>query len=195
MARLRRRPPGDPATDPQPNVGDGYRDHLVDARQRAQSDYDKTVLLLASGATGLTLTFVGDMIGTGPLVSPGRLTAGWLCLVGSLLAVLASFCASRLALGDALRNYDRGTLRPHRGRWMWATEVCNVLAGALLIAGVALVLSFAQSNLERSMAPHENSSQIQTTQGVPGVTQGYTPPPPPPPPRPSGAAGGNGGGR
>src|SRR5436190_223645 len=56
-----------------------YRAHLVEARQKAFEDFDKTVLLLSGGALGVSITFVKDLIGPGILFCKGCLLSSWAC--------------------------------------------------------------------------------------------------------------------
>ncbi len=43
-----------------------YRQHLVDAEQQMQAEYDKAVLVLSGGAIGLSMTFLKDIVGVNP---------------------------------------------------------------------------------------------------------------------------------
>ena len=56
-----------------------YRSHLILAEQKAQEDYDKTVVFLSGGALGISFAFVKDFIGTGPMVSQNWLIWAWIC--------------------------------------------------------------------------------------------------------------------
>jgi hypothetical protein len=127
-----------------------YRQHLVEAREKAQADYDKTIVLLAGGALGLSLTFVSDIVGNDVPLATSSLSWGWSLLVASLLTILASFCISRLALLGAIQRFDRGDRRAHAGTWSRLTEFFNLLAGAILIAGLSLVVYFAVANYGQS---------------------------------------------
>jgi hypothetical protein len=126
---------------------DEYRKHLVEARQKAQADYDKTVVLLAGGALGLSLSFLKNIVGKQTPKLPCALAVGWGLLVISLVFILASFCVSRFALGSAIRQFDDGRADGHRGCWAAITETCNIIAGLLVVAGIALVVLFAYANL------------------------------------------------
>ena len=42
-----------------------YRAHLVSAAQKAQEDFDKTLLALSGGALGVSFAFVKDIVGDG----------------------------------------------------------------------------------------------------------------------------------
>lgn len=125
-----------------------YRKHCVEARQKAQVDFDKILLVLAGGALGLSLTFVKEVLGANVVPSSKFLLgSGWVLLVASLLAVLASFCASRYALGSTIKRLDGGDRKAHVGRWATCTEILNIAGGALFIAGISLVVWFACVNL------------------------------------------------
>jgi hypothetical protein len=131
----------------QPDARAKYREHLVDARQKAQGDFDKTMVLLAGGALALSLTFVHDIVGAHKPRAPWILMIGWVALVLSLLAILASFCASRFALEQAIRAHDNACDRPHLGCMVFVTEALNVLSGAFFMMGIVCVTVFACINV------------------------------------------------
>ena len=126
-----------------------YRQHLVLAEQKAQDDYDKTLVLLAGGALGLSFAFVDKFIGPGPVALPGYLFFAWLLWVFSLGLVLTSFLLSRNALRFAIQQTDSGTIYSERigGRWALRLTVCNVSAGIFFLTGVLFMAVFVWHNL------------------------------------------------
>lgn len=129
------------------HTNEQHRRHLVAARMQAQGSWDKTLLWLAAGALGLSLTFVGNLDETGGVRGVWVLAAGWLVLVMCLLLVLVSFALSRFALEKAIRQIDAGEYGKPGGYWSWATDLLNVLAGLACMLGIVLVLLFAFLNL------------------------------------------------
>jgi hypothetical protein len=126
-----------------------YRDHLVSARQKAQEDYDKTVVTLSGGALGVTFAFLEKVIGKGPAATPEALFVAWLCWAASITSVLASYFLSRLSLHKAIDQVDSGEPPPRKvGGWMRvATETFNILSGVFFIVGVVMAAVFVLRNL------------------------------------------------
>lgn len=118
-----------PVTD---DLGD-YRSWLVAAEQKAQEDFDKTVLSLSGGALGVSFVFLKDIIGIANIQSPEWLLGSWLSWGVSSVSILASFYTSNLALRRAIRQVDDGTIRNQApgGGVQKITAALNAL-GALL---------------------------------------------------------------
>lgn len=131
-----------------------YRQHLVLAEQKAQDDYDKSVLALSGGELGISLAFIEKVVGLGPLLRAGLLTAAWLCWAVSIASVLISYFLSRQALRCAVDQVDgkRPEIRRIGGRMALATELANVVSGACFVAGAVLISFFAVANLEAKNA-------------------------------------------
>lgn len=128
---------------------DAYRTQLIDAEQKAQEDYDKTVLTLSGGALGVSFAFVKDILPSDSVVSQSILLLAWICWTLSIAFVLASHFSSQLALRKAISQVDEGTIRVARtgGIYDLATALFNFLDGALFIAGALLMICFALANL------------------------------------------------
>ncbi len=177
------------------NAHDDYRQHLVLAEQKAQEDYDKTVLSLSGGALGISFAFIEKILGPGNITSLSYLKCAWLLWGLSITAVLSSYFFSRLALRKAINQVDANEVAQVRkpGGWLaWLTEVLNVTSGLCFLVGVVLITTFATSNLgEKVMAEKRNPT---SSTSIPGSYEqrGYVPPPaprplhedhtPPPPP-------------
>ncbi len=137
---------GESAEDP----GEEYRHHLILAEQKAQEDYDKTIVALAGGGLGVSLLFIEKVVGTGKVVLLWALGCGWTSWALSIVAVLASYFFSRMALRTAIAEWDEDKSAMPRqpgGRMARLTERLNVLSGLLLVLGVVLVCAFAIANL------------------------------------------------
>ena len=126
-----------------------YRKHLVDARQQAQADYDKTVLTLAGGALGISFAFVERFVKDQPPFRIGFLVAAWMTWTVSLASVLVSFYLSRLSLDKAIRQADGGTIRRTRpgGVATILVEGCNFMSGASFVVGLVLMALFVWYNM------------------------------------------------
>jgi hypothetical protein len=126
-----------------------YRTHLVEARQKAFEDFDKTVLALSGGALGVSFAFVKDLVGPGPLSCKSCLLTAWICWGTSVVTVLISYFSSQLALDRSIAEVDAGS-RPRRpgGVFWWLTTILNALGGLLFLLGLILLIVFVSHNLE-----------------------------------------------
>ena len=127
-----------------------YRSDLIEAEKQAQEDYDKTILTLSSGALGISIAFIKNIIGEGPIVAPGFLYWAWICWGGSMTSILISFYTSHLALRREIRNLSEGKTIEAKpgGIFDMITAILNPLSGALLIAGIIVMALFVANNLE-----------------------------------------------
>ncbi len=187
---------------------DSYRQHLIEARQKAYEGFDKTVFALSGGGLGISMAFIDKLLGQGPIVSSRLLYFAWISWVASLTFVLLSHYMSGRSLDRAIRQYDDTTKRAKTKRFggvfSTLTEISNAAGGVLFVVGLTLMVTFASKNLEavamsRDEAPSGRQSDIESTSNElldletavsePGETAGYTPPPPPPEPEEPGHSG------
>ncbi len=128
-----------------------YRQHLVLAEQKAQDDYDKTVVYLSGGALAISFAFLEKITGSGPPINPNLLLFAWCLWAASLSAVLISYGVSRIALKQAIKQCDTDTIQGSRpgGFMSLTTEVLNFLSGSCFIAGIIVVTRFVLANLEK----------------------------------------------
>jgi hypothetical protein len=126
-----------------------YREHLVAADERAQENFDKTVISLAGGALGVSFAFLDNVVKDHLITCPSLLAISWLSWTASLTTVLVSFFLSHLALQKAIKQVDSGQIHGTRpgGRYAVATKVCNVLSAALFLFGLVCMGVFVLLNL------------------------------------------------
>lgn len=124
-----------------------YREHIVEARQKMQEAYDKTIISLSGIALGLALTIAKDIGGANPKRIEWLYWAMGLWTL-SLSLVLSSFFVSHAALGKVLKDIDNDTLdrRQPGGRLATITQIMNGSAGLLFIAGVVAMIVFVYKN-------------------------------------------------
>jgi hypothetical protein len=142
------------ASTPLPDADDNsplkeYRQHLVEAEQKAQDDLDKTILSLSGGALGISFVFLKDIIGNRPVEFEYALIAAWICWAVSTLAVLLSFHVSHVALRRAIRKIDDGTIEDEEpgGPFARLTQFLNLAGAALFVVGVLSITLFASMNM------------------------------------------------
>lgn len=121
-----------------------YRNQLVVAEQKAQEDFDKTVISLSGGALGVSFVFLKDVVASGPVNHKTYLLAAWMFWGVSITAVLASFFASTLALRRAIRQVDDNTVYDSKPGAMFA-PITNTLNRGVGISAWCAALSRAPS--------------------------------------------------
>ncbi len=128
---------------------DEYRTALISAEQKAQEDFDKTVLALSGGALGISFAFIKDIIGSKPVTNWDFLLLAWICWGISVTSVLASYYFSHLALRFAISQVDKGDIyKKHPGGlYDILTGTLNALGGILFLLGVILAVIFVRQNV------------------------------------------------
>ena len=156
---------------PQDEVDPAYRQWLVAAEQKAQEDFDKTVLALSGGALGISFVFVKDIVGSNPIHQTNWLVLAWVAWALSTFAVLASFFLSRQALRRAIEQCDDGTIfcQPPGGFFSKATRWLNASGAVLFFMGVCLMAAFVYKNLANRDSAHDRqkTNQSATTPAAP----------------------------
>lgn len=171
----------------------------VDVASDQQKFIDQTILALAGGALGLSLTFLHDF-GAPPRM-PYMLYLGGGALVISIILVLVSLHASQLAIDRHIADLDaaaRASFSPESSRAFLAgryvnraarlTHHINRAASVALVLGVALVAIFAYANLTQAESGHWAMQKIQTVpRDSTGIERGVVPSKPAiaPPPKPA----------
>jgi hypothetical protein len=142
------------------------RKGLVEAKRQLSMHYDNLILGLASGAIGVSIAFMKDIVPRGP--EPGStpwLVAAWISLVVCIGALALSFWASqrsyKLAIDDLDASHQPGAVpaQPTDAPW-WssATRNCNLIAIVSFVLGVALLTTFVGLNLPVRAAPASTSA-------------------------------------
>ena len=126
-----------------------YRNWLVNAEQKSQEQFDKTVLSLSGGALGVSFVFLKDVIGPQPISHPIFLLSAWTAWALSTFSVLFSYHLSHLALRYAISQVDDGTIyegTPGGTFAVWTNRLNK--AGLFLFSiGVICITIFVSYNL------------------------------------------------
>jgi hypothetical protein len=126
-------------------AGLSWGEHLAAADLQASRDFDRTITTLASGALAISLVFIHD-VAPKPEYVP-LVVVAWACFAVSLLATLASFLISQIALRADMHRIDHDLPEPER-RWAAGfTTFLNWAAMLILVGGVAFLVTFASENL------------------------------------------------
>lgn len=132
-----------------------YREHrkyLIDSAYEQIKSFDKAVLTLSSGALGLSMIFLKDIVDIKLMQFKYLLYVSWLLYIGAIAANLISY---KLSLHDFQREIgkiDRSQLngQPYqtgKNPFRWLTQFANY--GALVLFSVATgsLVTFAIYNL------------------------------------------------
>jgi hypothetical protein len=154
-------PPGTPGEQgqqpPVRTAADIYKDFEAELFKREVSNaeaYDKSVMMYATGALALSLTFIKDLLPPGKAVYMCALYGAWVAFLASLIAVLLSYMAGQLAIRKqrvlAYEYYVDGnedSLKPEKNPWVARTDRLNIGSGAFFIVGAALMTWFVAWNV------------------------------------------------
>jgi len=155
-----------------------YRDErnkLIDGERDYSKSYDKYLLTLSGGALALSMTFVRDIIGDGPVDVPALIVLAWISFTISIAASLVSIQQSGPLFREFLGILDANA--QHAGdKFSW-TEVrtqqskrwrlhlmdwLNYGSIVLFLVGVILLLCFAGGNLAGDISMTDESQSPET---------------------------------
>ncbi|MEW5939701.1 MAG: hypothetical protein AB1750_08580 [Chloroflexota bacterium] len=126
-----------------------YRNQIISAEQKAQEDFDKTVLSLSGGALGVSFAFVKDIVGESPICI-SFLIVSWVSWALSSTSVLISYYMSHKALRHAIKQIDTNKIRQEQpgGVYDKFTGFLNMLGLILFLVGLLAMIWFVKTNLE-----------------------------------------------
>lgn len=129
-----------------------YRQHLIKSYEELSLGFAKTLVTLAGGALGLTLTFAKDVIGDSADEFRWLLIMAWALWATALSAILFSFFCGREAARVAVGQYDEGKLEGDGaetpgGKWAAATLVTGVVSLFSFVLGIVAFVSYIANTL------------------------------------------------
>jgi len=122
-----------------------YRNLLQELEMKAQEQYDKTVLMLSTGALSISFVFIKDIVKLNKITSTDLLVASWTCWAFSVSCVLISFYTSKQAMSKAIDDLDNNV--EERNKSNTATSILNILSGAFFVLGLIFIIIFVKKNL------------------------------------------------
>ena len=126
-----------------------------DNQSKMSDEFDKNLLALSSGALGVSLAFIKDIV---PLKGAGfrcALYTSWISFTICILVTLMSFRFSMYAntvYMDYLYKYymeDRAEYFNKRSGWSMANSTCAILGIIFFLAGLTATIIFAIGNVAR----------------------------------------------
>jgi len=126
-----------------------YWRHLLLAEQKAQEDFDKTVIALSGGGLVISFSFLDKVIDIHGASRIRLLYYSWFFWSLSLILVLSSYYFSHLALRKAMRELikDEIDAKPLGGKFDSVTKFCNASGALSFIVGFVLMAVFVWTNV------------------------------------------------
>lgn len=129
-----------------------HRKSLVELGVAQIASYDKTLLLLSTGALGASALFVDTFVGDGEMKAQMLLAGAWGLFVGTMLANLLSYLTSWYDMDIERRELDtkyeaQDFTRQHKNLARLMTQVLNVSAFLTFSVAIILLLIFCFTNL------------------------------------------------
>lgn len=158
----------DSTCEPAKRPPNEYRQWLIAAEQKAQDDFDKAVLSLSGGALGISFVFVKDIVGPDAILEPILLLLSWVGWGLSSLAILSSYFFSHLALRQAIRQCDDGSIYSNTPGGIFAriTGNLNALGAVLFVTGVCFMAAFIYVNLSSQGKQDVRQESVQSSQST-----------------------------
>src|SRR5690348_9629107 len=105
------------------------RKALIAAQRETASSFDKAILSLASGAFGVSVVFLKDIVPQPLADTKWLLGSSWAAFATSLVTILVGFLASQHActcqIDVAYRRLVQESNDKTRNRWSLVAHVCN----------------------------------------------------------------------
>lgn len=136
---------------------DEYRRKIWDDTKSGTENFDKYMLTFSSGALGLSLGFIKDVVKPENAVSLHWLLASWIAFLLCVLTTLVSFRVSIRALEKMVPHLDNFYLKGDadafnkhlQSRWTKAVDWFANAAIVFFIAGLMCTMVFVAKNFRR----------------------------------------------
>ena len=138
-----------------------YHDKAVESITASSDEFDKSLLTYSSGALGLSLAFIKDIVKLENAIALSWLYWSWLFLVSCIVLTIASYRlsihAQQRRLDDARRFYTERDEKAFNRETVWSRMLdwCAYLGAAFFLAGVLSTVLFVYFNVsqEHKMPP------------------------------------------
>lgn len=115
---------------------DEHRRLLISLEQKAQDDYDKTIVSLSGGALAISLVFIKDIVGKAEPALVWTVIVAWGFWAASIAIVVISYFSSRMAMRKAIDQLDRNDSGHIGGLASKVTQSLNVMSGLFFVVGI-----------------------------------------------------------
>jgi len=123
-----------------------YLEQLNKAYIESSSQFDKQVLFIASGALGISLAFIKDIVKLDVATNKPLLLLSWISFVAVILICILSHYTSLKAINFKIENINQKTDKTSK-RFDFFTKLFNVLMIVLLASGLVLLNVFIGINI------------------------------------------------
>jgi hypothetical protein len=140
---------------PQAEEFSKHREQAWRDRQSSSDEFDKNLLTFSSGALGLSLAFIKDIVPLKNASNMWLLYCSWFALVLCIMATIFSYPLSMKALDKHLIHledyYIRGKLRSlnPQNRWSDSVTAARITGGLFFLAGVIATVIFVFLNINK----------------------------------------------
>lgn len=123
-----------------------YLEQLNKAYIESSSQFDKQVLFIASGALGISLAFIKDIVKLDVATNKPLLLLSWISFGAVILICILSHYTSLKAINFKIENIHQKTDITSK-RFDFFTKLFNILMILLLAAGLVLLNVFIGINI------------------------------------------------
>ena len=127
------------------NKNDDYRKQWIDVIQESSKQYDRTIILISSGAIGLSLTFINSILPKG-IINPIFLFISWGGFAGAILFNIFSHITSIEGYKANIDELDHGKT-PNKC-WSVLTNALNYLTLGSFFIGIMFLCIFGYFNIK-----------------------------------------------
>lgn len=124
-----------------------YVQELYKALYYSSEQFDKNVLLIASGALGISFAFIENLVDLNKAISKNILIHSWYWFAGVIFISLVSHFVSSLSIRWTVENINSNSLENGRKRWNIGIRILNAIMIIGLLVGTVLLINFIQQNL------------------------------------------------
>lgn len=140
----------------QEQVDDKHWEHLFEAYKESSTQFDKNILYISSGALGLSMTFLSDVVDLPNATCKVLLTISWVVLTLTILISLVSHYLSMKALNLEMKNLYLD-VKNKMDKWVKGLNISMLVT---LPLGILFLVIFISINLN-SMAKKVKTKEKQ----------------------------------
>lgn len=134
---------------------DYYREKTLNDIKSGTENFDRYLLTLSSGALGLSLAFIKDIVPIGSVIGIRWLIASWIAFLLCIVITLVSFRVSIRALENSIPYLEEYYLKGNmdafnkhlKTRWVRAVDWCTYFAMTFFFAGLICTTLFVGMNI------------------------------------------------
>ncbi len=161
---------------------DDFKEKVLDDIKSGTENFDKNLLTFSSGALGLSLAFIKDIVPLGEAHLIPCLFVSWIAFALCILVTMASFQVSIQALQCSLPFAEKYYFKNQRNafdehlktRWCRAVDWCTWTASGLFVIGLVCTIVFVCVNVGE--AKHMSKDQTTKPGVVTPLEEGHRPP-------------------